>query len=151
MYDTYFISRNLIRLFFVILVITIGCAGQVEEKQMDSKSETNQPPPPPKSLAPGTAIIEAQVVSVTETDSDIQCKVKVHKVLRYGSSTKPIANKSELNLHISKSQTDLIKLVSEGTLNENYEFTVEQVQLLNMPSGQSQWNVLNAKRGQSEN
>ena len=149
-YDTFFINRNLIRLFFVILVIITGCAGQVEEKQMDSAEEASPPPPPPKSLAPGTAKIEAQIVSVTETDSDILCKVMVNKVLRYGSSTKPIAKGSELDLHISMSQTDYINLISEGTLNENYEFIVEQVQLLNMPSAQSQWKVLNVQRGQPE-
>ena len=146
----YLCNWNLLLVIFVTFVITVGCAGQVEEKQEDTETEVIKPPPPPKSLAPGTAIVEARLMNFNKIDDHFECMIVVDKVLRYGSSTKPIGKGTELNLHISKVQSDVIKLLSEGTLEQNYEFIVEQQEVVNIPSGTSMWKALKVSKGQSD-
>jgi len=116
----------------VAIIFGTGCAGQVEEKQEQSDIEVNNvPPPPPESkLAPGTAKIEARMMELNEVNNQFNCIIKVNKVLGYGMATKPIGKGTEISLQISNDEIDLLKLLSDGTGEEKYEFTVEQEQMV---------------------
>jgi hypothetical protein len=145
------IKWDLFNITLIIFIIFVGCAGQVEEKQENSENEVIKPPPPPANqLAPGTAKVEAQIINFTELDNHFECIIKVEKVLRYGRTTKPIGKGTELILHISKAQSDLIKLLSNGTSEQKYEFIVEQAEVVIMPSGQSMWKAIEASKEQLE-
>ena len=76
-------------------------------------------------------------------DNYFDCVVKVEKVLRYGSSTKPIGKGTELKLYFTFEQKNLIDLIDEGTSTQHYEFTVEQETMVNEPSNQLKYRVLN--------
>ncbi len=133
--------------WFYILYIPVfyflGCAGPAEEKQEVSDTETIKMPTPPKNkLAPGTAKIEARVIEMIKEINHYTCIIKVEKVLGYGMATKPIGRGSEIFLQISNDQEDLIKLLSDGTMTQKYEFTVQQEEMVDMPSNQLRWKAL---------
>ena len=136
------LRHNLFLMIIGLIVFSIGCAGQVEEKQEDPAPEMVKPPPPPKSLAPGRAIIHAQLLNIANMETHFNCIVKVEKVIGYGMSTKPIGNKTDLSLYISTKQTDIINFLEKGTSSEKYEFTLEQEALMDVSSSQSRWRVL---------
>jgi hypothetical protein len=141
------IIKGYLDITMFIFILMFGCAGQVEEKQESTEKKAVKPPPPTNSrLAPGTAIVEARLLSFNEEEDHFVCQIKIEKALRYGSSTKPLGRGTELKLYISTAQTDLIKTLSEGTLEQKYEFTVIQEQVVNMSSGKSIWKVLKVKK-----
>jgi hypothetical protein len=141
-------------LWFYILSVAIvfgfGCAGQVEEKQQQPDTEVNKMPPPavePK-LPPGRAKIEARMIELNEVKNHFNCIIKVNKVLGYGMATKPIGKGTEISLQISNDEKDLIKLLSEGTREEKYEFTVEQEQMVD---NQLRYRAVKVKKIHSDN
>jgi hypothetical protein len=133
------------------LMNCVGCAGRVDEKNAIQETEVSKSPPPPnENLAPGTANIEASVINFSGQNNHIECIVKIEKVLNYGMSTKPIGKGTELKLHISSDQPDLIKILSGETLEQKYEFTVEQIEMINMPSSQFVYKALRIRKIQSD-
>lgn len=58
-------------------------------------------PPVAEKIAPGTALVQAQVVSVDyEDEIPARITLKVNKVLGYGPATPPIAPESRLSIHV---------------------------------------------------
>jgi hypothetical protein len=119
-----------------------GCASQIEERQVNSNSGKVSPPPPSKSLPPGTARIKGQLIKMNKQENHIDCLVKVERVLQYGSSVKPIGSGTQLILAISGEQIDLINILAEGTLKKKYEFIIEQEEVISNSSRQLQWKAL---------
>jgi hypothetical protein len=125
------------------IVFCVGCAGPAEEKQEISETETiKMPTPPQNKLAPGTAKIEARMIEMNKEKNHYTCIIKVEKVLGYGMATRPIGKGSEISLQISNDEEDLINLLSEGTMEQKYEFTVQQEEMVDMPSNQLKWKAL---------
>jgi hypothetical protein len=114
-------------ILYVFLVLYLGCAGTSEEKQeVQETNPTNMPKLPQNKLAPGTAKIVAHMIKIEKEDNLHTCIFKVDKVLGYGMSTKPIGRGTEISLAILNDREDLINLLSDGTLEQKYELTVEQ-------------------------
>ena len=61
-------------------------------------------------------------------------------------ATRPIGKGSEISLQISNDEEDLINLLSEGTMEQKYEFTVQQEEMVNIPSNQLRWKALKVKK-----
>jgi len=134
-------------ILYAPVVFYVGCAGPAEEKQEISKTETiKMPRPPQNKLAPGTAKIEARMIEMNKGKNHYTCIIKVEKVLGYGMATKPIGRGSEISLQISIDQESLIKLLSDGTMKQKYEFTVQQEEMVDMPSDQLRWKALNINK-----
>lgn len=130
-------------ILYVLIIFCVGCAGPAEEKQEISETETiKMPTPPQNKLAPGTAKIEARMIEMNKGKNHYTCIIKVEKVLGYGMTTRPIGKGSEISLQISNDEEDLINLLSEGTMEQKYEFTVQQEEMVNMPSNQLRWKAL---------
>jgi hypothetical protein len=129
-------------IFFLIFHNITGCAGKIEEKPVNPESGKVNPPQPNKSMPPGTARIEAQLIDLSKKENQIECIVKVEKVLQYGGSVKPIGRGTHLTLIILKEQDDLINILDRGTLKQKYEFTVEQEEVVNISSRQVKWRAL---------
>ena len=131
-------------ILYVPIVFYIGCAGTSEEKQeVPETKPINMPIPPQNNLAPGTAKIEAQIIKMENENNHILCIFRVNKVLGYGMSTKPIGKGMEISLNILNDQEDLIKLLSEGTMEQKYELTVEQEQLVD---NQLKWRAVRVEK-----
>ncbi len=134
-------------LLYMPVVFCVGCAGPAEEKQEVSDTEMIKIPTPPQNkLAPGTAKIEARMIKMNKGKNHYTCIIKVEKVLGYGMATRPIGKGSEISLQISYDQEDLIILLSDGTMEQKYEFTVQQEEILGMPSNQLRWKALNINK-----
>ncbi len=134
-------------ILYMSVVFCVGCAGPAEEKQEISETETiKMPTPPQNKLAPGTAKIEARMIEMNKKKNHYTCIIKVEKVLGYGMTTRPIGKGSEISLQISNDEEDLINLLSEGTMEQKYEFTVQQEEMVNMPSSQLRWKALKVKK-----
>ncbi len=134
-------------ILYMSFVFCVGCAGPAEEKQEISETETiKMPTPPQNKLAPGTAKIEARMIEMNKGKNHYTCIIKVEKVLGYGMTTRPIGKGSEISLQISNDEEDLINLLSEGTMEQKYEFTVQQEEMVNMPSSQLRWKALKVKK-----
>ena len=130
----------------VLLFVNIsGCAGQIEEKQENSGSGKVGPPPPSKSLPPGIARIEAQLIELNKNEDYIECIIKVEKVLQYGRSVKPIGSGTQLTLFVSNEYNDLLNILTEGTLKQKYEFTVEQEEVAGISSRQVKWKTIDIR------
>lgn len=130
-------------ILYMFIVFCVGCAGPAEEKQEISETETiKMPIPPQNKLAPGTAKIEARMIEMNKGKNHYTCIIKVEKVLGYGMATRPIGKGSEISLQISNDEEDLIKLLSDGTMEQKYEFIVQQEEMVNMPSNQLKWKAL---------
>ncbi|MBU2494528.1 MAG: hypothetical protein KJ571_18040 [Bacteroidetes bacterium] len=85
-------------LFLGVLVLGItNCSSS--EKSSDSMKIEEAPPP----LSPGTAAVEAEVVSSSDSENGTVYKIKILKVLEYGSSTPSLAEDSEMETLLSKS------------------------------------------------
>ena len=99
--------------FFLILGVFVfaftNCSSS--EKGTDKMKIEEAPP----ALSPGSASVEAEVVSVSETDSGTKCKIKILKVLEYGSSTPLLSGNKELEVSISKSMKEENGLKNGGT------------------------------------
>ena len=118
-------------ILYLPIVFYVGCAGPAEEKQEITERETvKMPPVRQNTLSPGTAKIEAHIIKMAKENNYHNCIIIVEKVLGYGMSTKPIGKGTEISLQISNNDKDLINLLSEGTREEKYEFTVEQEQMV---------------------
>lgn len=141
-------EKTKMEILYIVLFLTsmffMACAAQVEEKQEKSESESQvpSPPPPNQSLDPGTARIEATLLNFSEMDHYYECNVKVEKVLNYGRSTKPIARGNELKLQVSKDQGNFVNIFSEGTLQQKFEFTVVQEEIINLSSKHIIWKAV---------
>ncbi len=130
-------------ILYLPIVFCVGCAGPAEEKQEISEIETiKRPTPPQNKLAPGTAKIEARMIGMNKENNHYSCIIKVEKVLGYGMATRPIGKGSKITLQISNDEEDLIKLLSGGTMEQKYEFTVQQEEMVDMPSNQLRWRAL---------
>ena len=92
---------------FLILGIFAFTNCSSSEKGTDKMKIQEAPPP----LSPGTAAVEAEVVSISETNGVTMCKIKILKVLEYGSSTRSIGENSEL-------ETKLSKTLSKGSIED---------------------------------
>ena len=53
-----------------------------------------------KPLSPGQADIEAEVKNITENEKNIVAEISINKVLQYGSTARPLAPGSEIQLFI---------------------------------------------------
>lgn len=130
-------------ILYVPIIFCVGCAGPAEEKQEISETETiKMPTPPQNKLAPGTAKIEARMIEMNKGKNHYTCIIKVEKVLGYGMTTRPIGKGSEISLQISNDEQDLINLLSGGTMEQKYEFTVQQEEMVDMPSDQLRWKAI---------
>jgi len=133
----------------VILVLLFfnftGCVGQKKEKQVNSESGKMGPPPPSKSLPPGTARIEAQLIELNKNEDHIKCMIIVEKVLQYGRSVKPIGTGTQLILFVSSEQNDILNFLDEGTLKQKYEFIVEQEEVAGISSRQVKWKIIDIR------
>ena len=129
--------------FFILNVFAVfylGCIGSAGEKKEVSETEQMEMPIPPQNkLAPGTAKIEVHLMTMEKDNSHYNCILKVDKVLGYGMSTKPIGKGTEISLQISNDEEDFIKLLSEGTMEQKYELTVEQEQMVD---NQLRWRAI---------
>jgi len=74
----------------------------ISDRPSSETSHDTTPPPPAENLAPGTAMVQMKIVSVTsDNGKPSQIVGRVQEVLGYGSSTSPIAVGSEIPLNIS--------------------------------------------------
>lgn len=83
----------------------------------DTTKDTNEKPVRPKqSLPPGHARVE---ITITEIDNGIMTAV-IHRVLGYGSSTKPIASGQQLSInaatYLKNTSTDTAEIKKERRL-----------------------------------
>jgi len=132
----------------VFLTFYLGCAGTSEEKQeIPETKPVNMPVPPQNKLDPGSAKIEAHLKKMEEDTNHHNFIFIVDKVLGYGMSTKPIGKGSEISLQISHDEEDLIQTLSEGTMEQKYELTVEQEQMVD---NQLKWRAIKVKKIHSE-
>jgi hypothetical protein len=129
----------------MLVVLFIGCAGSGEEKQETTETESIKMPSPRAKLAPGTAKVEAKILDMKKENNYYICIIKVEKVLSYGMSTRPIGKGSEISLHILSNEEDFINMLSEGTLGQKYEFSLEQELKLNMSDNQMGWKAIKVK------
>lgn len=137
-----------ISIICIFLTFYLGCAGTSEDNQEVGETKpVNMPIPTQNKLAPGTAKIEAHIEKMAEDNNYYNYILIVDKVLGYGMSTKPIGKGSEISLHISHDEEDLIKSLSEGTMEQKYELTVEQVQMVD---NQLKWRAIEVKKINSE-
>lgn len=138
--------------FSIILIsITIiyhaGCAGQVDDKMEISDSKvTEKPLPPTNKLAPGTVKIEARMIDSSQEAEHFDCILQVEKVLAYGRGVKPIGKGKEIFLQISREENDIVNLLSEGLMDQKYEFIVEQEEVVSMSDNQMRWRVLEVRK-----
>lgn len=93
-----FLPLFLILVIFVVMIT--NCSSS--EKSSEESYEKIEPAPPP--LSPGTASVEAEIISVSETDG--KCKIKIINILGYGSATPVLAQDIEL-------ETTLVKTIKE--------------------------------------
>ena len=140
-----------LRILFIFLSVSfithLGCAGQVEDKQEIPESKMpDKPLPPMNELPPGTAKLEAYMIDSNVEAEHFDCIIKVEKVLSYGRGAKPIGKGKEVLLQIPKDKTEVINLLSEGTLDQKFEFVVEQEQIVNMPATELRWRILEVRK-----
>jgi len=135
-------------LFVIIVFFNFSCAGPAEEKQ--EKNETTKikmPLPSQTKLAPGTLKVKSSVIKMIKKNNHYNCIIRVEKILGYGMAAKPVAKGSEINLNLTNSGEDLIKLLSEGTMDQKYELIIEQEQMVD---NQLEWRALQVKKIQFE-
>jgi hypothetical protein len=141
------INKNLfwLYIFFVYIVcLNIGCTGHAENKQENNQTTDDRMSILSQAkLAPGTIKVEASVIKMKKINNHFTCIIKVEKVLGYGMATKPVPKGSEINLNLTNSREELIKLLSEGTMQQKYELTIEQER---MADNQLQWRALQIKK-----
>jgi hypothetical protein len=78
----------------------IAPADSLEYHQNDSNKRLE------KSIPPGTADIEAEIIGYTEEKDDLICKLKIIEVFAYGASVSPLPPGAEIDTYISKNLMD---------------------------------------------
>jgi PBP1b-binding outer membrane lipoprotein LpoB len=91
---------NIILIIFSVILLSCCSSGDKKEGEDVKKTEenTHNIQPPPLNLAPGTASISAEIISVDLKSIPKKCEVKILKVNAYGSSTPVIASNSNIEI-----------------------------------------------------
>jgi hypothetical protein len=142
--NVYFNRLSTHILFLFIVVSTSGCTGSAEKKQEIIDTATiNMPAQTQTKLAPGTTKIEGSVIKMIKSNNHYNCIIRVEKVLGYGMSAKPLPKGREISVYLLTTEENLIKLLSEGTMEQKYELTVEQEQMVD---NKLEWRVLKVNK-----
>ncbi len=83
--------------FFLVTIfsmVLISCSS--------SEEQTNKVKPKGEPLSPGTAQVEAEVLSMSEEGKVISYELKINKVLGYGQSASPISENTNIAAKLSR-------------------------------------------------
>ena len=135
-------------IYVFLVCMNFNCAASGEKGQeISTKEPIKMIPPDQTKLAPGMAKIEGIVVSMFKSSDHYDCVIKVDKVLGYGMATKPIGKGTEIALTIQNNEENLIKLLSEETVEQKYEFILEWEQMVD---NQYRWKAINIQKKNPE-
>jgi len=82
-----------------VLLFGLNNCSSSEQSSGEVDEKVEPVPPPP---APGTAEVDAEVLSVEETENGTKCKIRITKVFGYGHSTPHISSDTEHELMLSR-------------------------------------------------
>ena len=115
-----------------VFVITLASCSSSEKSSENMKVEEAPPP-----LSPGTASVEAEIISISEKEGVTQLKLKILKVLAYGSSTPSLSENVEMETSLSKSLSKNNNLES----GKKYMLLLRSGSQLGEESKDSEWQI----------
>lgn len=101
------VQKIILIILLFISAAAISCnSSRTSKNEAGKENLKNEKPNPPVPLPPGQADVDAVIKDYSESNADIIATISINEVLRYGASTPPLAQGSEVKLLISKQLND---------------------------------------------
>jgi hypothetical protein len=112
-------------------IFLLSACATSQNTSTDSTEKTSKQVTRPKDVAPGTADIRAQILSVDRSDDEVwKVKARVQRVLAYGQGAPILTPSQEIEIRVNiadKDETDRPDLKKGDRIEWNIKFSGEQM------------------------
>jgi hypothetical protein len=115
-------SVNNLIIFAVVLCLFLGCSSSRNDVQEQEETSSSSTPPPVVSLSPESAKVEAYLLEYNQEEDHLICRIKIEKVIAYGSATPPLPSGTNIYVEISNKLLDANPEVRRKFSNNEHLF-----------------------------